>query len=697
MKLISILIAASLLSPLTVNAAPVITHHVLTVDINPRRSLIEVTDGFHVEALESSSFRFWLHGDLEITSLQQEGNDLRWRRLDTKSDQFPKGVEIEASLLGGNRVSAEIRITYEGVILDSLKPPDSPYARSFEQTSGLIDSRGAFLSGSTAWIPTIARSLFTFRLLTRVPSRWETVSQGKLETRTVEGATRVSRWHSEEPMEEIYLVAGPYLFEEAAHGDIDIYGFLYEAEDRSELWNTYLERTKIYLDQYSVEIGPYPFPKFAVVENFWQTGFGMPSFTLLGDRVLRLPFIPYTSYRHEILHNWWGNGVYVDWDEGNWCEGLTSYGADHAAREERSADDAAAYRRGELRKYRDYVQESKDFALTEFRSRTSASTQAVGYSKATMVFHMLRQSIGEVPFRKSLQRFFRERLFQVSGWEDIREVFEEETGRDLSVFFDQWVTRGGAPVLSLAEAKREDYGETYAVSALLKQHKPYYQLEVPVSIETSEGVEATFVILDGAEARYEWEGTGEPLSISVDPGFDLFRKLYREEIPPALSQTLGADSTLIVLPAESDAEGAGALRALAEEWAAGNGARITTEGVSEAVFRSHAVWLLGSGVYTEKYLSHLPHGVERDDQGWKVAGERFAAGENSLVLTAAHPENSELSWSLFLPGDAEAIPSIGRKIPHYGKYGYLVFNGDRNVAKGEWPSGESPMKIDLNR
>ena len=50
--------------------------------------------------------------------------------------------------------------------------------------------------------------------------------------------------------------------------------------------------------------------------------------------MIRLPFIPYTSYRHEILHNWWGNGVYVDWEEGNWCEGLTSYGADHAAKEE---------------------------------------------------------------------------------------------------------------------------------------------------------------------------------------------------------------------------------------------------------------------------------------------------------------------------------------------------------------------------
>ena len=44
----------------------------------------------------------------------------------------------------------------------------------------------------------------------------------------------------------------------------------------------------------------------------------MASLTLLGPRVIRLPFIFKSSYPHEILHNWWGNGVYVDYASGNW-------------------------------------------------------------------------------------------------------------------------------------------------------------------------------------------------------------------------------------------------------------------------------------------------------------------------------------------------------------------------------------------
>ena len=100
-------------------------------------------------------------------------------------------------------------------------------------------------------------------------------------------------------------------------------------------------------------IGPYPYTKFAMVENFWETGYGMPSFTLLGPSVLRFPFILTSSYPHEILHNWWGNSVFVDYASGNWCEGLTAYLADHLIQEQRGT--GATYRRNTLQKYRDYV------------------------------------------------------------------------------------------------------------------------------------------------------------------------------------------------------------------------------------------------------------------------------------------------------------------------------------------------------
>src|SRR4029453_18980304 len=74
----------------------------------------------------------------------------------------------------------------------------------------------------------------------------------------------------------------------------------------------YLDATAPNVAMYTELLGPHAYGKFAIVENFWDTGYGMPSFTLLGPQEIRLPFIPTTSYPHEILHDWGGYGVYVD-------------------------------------------------------------------------------------------------------------------------------------------------------------------------------------------------------------------------------------------------------------------------------------------------------------------------------------------------------------------------------------------------
>src|SRR5262249_34773097 len=153
------------------------------------------------------------------------------------------------------------------------------------------------------------------------------------------------------------------------------------------LADRYLDATVQYLDMYRGLLGPYPYSKFALVENFWETGYGMPSFTLLGEQVIRFPFILHSSYPHELLHNWWGNGVFVDLAGGNWCEGLTAYLADHLIAEQRGQ--GAEHRRAILQRVTDYVTPENDFPLTRFLSRHNAVTEAVGYGKTAMVFNML--------------------------------------------------------------------------------------------------------------------------------------------------------------------------------------------------------------------------------------------------------------------------------------------------------------------
>ena len=50
---------------------------------------------------------------------------------------------------------------------------------------------------------------------------------------------------------------------------------------------------------------------------------------------------------------------------------------------------------------------------------------------------------------------------------------------------------------------------------------------------------------------------------------------------------------------------------------------------------------------------------------------------------------------LIATGTPAALPGLARKLPHYGKYGYLAFTGNEpsNRLKGQWPAGESRLQV----
>jgi hypothetical protein len=71
----------------------------------------------------------------------------------------------------------------------------------------------------------------------------------------------------------------------------------------------------------------------------------------------------------------------------------------------------------------------------------------------------------------------------------------------------------------------------------------------------------------------------------------------------------------------------------------------------------------------------------------------FPFKNHSLVLTARNPENRDMAV-LFIDSELpEALPGLGRKLPHYHKYSYLIFEGTEpeNKAKGRWPVTDSRM------
>ena len=251
-----------------------------------------------------------------------------------------------------------------------------------------------------------------------------------------------------------------------------------------------------------------------------------------------------------MLHNWWGNGVYPDYAHGNWSEGLTTFMADYAYKERENPEAARDMRLGWLRDFA-ALAPGQDAPLTTFTSRTHGATQIVGYNKAAMVFLMLRDLLGRDTFDRALHTFWQDQRFRIASWADLERAFESASGRDLHGFFDQWLSRAGAPALALAEAKHAKSGSVNVITVVLEQGTPEYRLRVPIAVRTEHGEELRTLDLGSARQAFTLETHDKPLKVALDPDLRLFRRLKPEEAPPILRQVMVDRTTVTVLLPES--------------------------------------------------------------------------------------------------------------------------------------------------
>jgi len=706
-------IAALFLSSLA-GAAARPMHHELAVRLDPAAHTLEVTDwivlGDGIRPSADGSYRFVLHAGLDPRVLTSgwkleavpgtpPGNFLGINATSETAGDVP---------LAGYRLVPEpgagqpVEISYGGVIDHPLDTSGEEYQRSFSETPGLIGPDGVFLAGSSYWVPTFGDNLVVFDMTVRsLTPPWDVVTQGERLKHALDTAgKRFLSWRCARPQEEIYLIAGPWHEHGAMAAKVRIRAFL--RKDDPALAQRYLEATRRYLKLYESMLPPYPYPSFALVENFWETGYGMPGFTLLGPRVIRFPWILTSSYPHELLHNWWGNSAYVDFSSGNWCEGLTAYMADHLFAEQRGQ--GATYRRATLKKFSDFATGGKDFPLSQFHNRFSAASEAVGYGKSLMIFHMVRRAIGDKTFLEALSSFYETHRFTRASFGDLAEAFSEASGQDWRSFFRQWTTRTGAPELRIASVKVEhaagDLISPWIVHLTLEQvqEEDPFPITVPVAVTVGRNREAivTRTTQCGRTCRISIRCSAQPLRLDVDPAFDVMRRLDPLEVPPALSTLFGAGSVTFVLPSRAPADELAAWEALATAWAKPEQPRSVLD-TEITTLPSGDVWVLGwSNRFARAAIERLAaQGVRRDGTAVRVSGKSYEPGRASLVLVARgqRPENA-IAW---VAGPAPAIPGLARKLPHYTRYSWLAFSGDApdNTGKGMWVPLGSPLVRNL--
>ncbi len=657
-------------------------HHDLSVRLYPEKAELEGRDRIRIQRPENGPVHLLLSPRTRIQAVGIDGHDLPYSfkrgRLTVNPDRNESTLDVDLSLQYTCRFDDPAPVRPVNT--------DNP---GFG-VSGTISASGTFLLSGAGWYPRVADARQSFVLTVEGPDDTAAVTAGRLLGIDHQGARTVSRWQIDNPLEGLSLSAGPYVVEKRMLNGLTATTYFFP--ENRVLAPRYLEASLRYLKRYSDLFGAYPFDGFAVVENFFPTGYGFSGYTLMGGRVLRLPFIPETSLPHEIVHSWWGNGVLMDVTSGNWCEGLTSYTADYLIKEQASSHAATDYRRQALRNYATLVSPATDFPLSRFRSRTDPATKAVGYDKSTMVFHMLRKEVGEDAFWASLQDFYGQFRFKHASWKDLQARFEEQTGRSLDSFFRQWVDRQGAPQIRLENVRQIEDSRGCRTVGRLVQDKPFYDVTLELALDTDEGPVGQSIRLSGRLTEFEIIRPTCPRSLTADPDHHLFRRLSPEEMPPTVNTLRGSDSVVMVIAGRLGRSGDTIALQFSEAMGLGN-----IRMVHEADFiaaEAEAVNLLFIGLPDRpEALRLFPRDLALVPKAFDAGGQHFDGSGDVLFAVARHPGHSGNIVALLHTLSTEAADQAALKIPHYGRYSYLAFSNGSNRIKGTWEVIDSPVMV----
>jgi hypothetical protein len=665
-----------LLSLQNVSEAAGVIDQELFIHLSPAEHLLEATAILSPADVQPGwPSEFLLAARAEIDTLTADGKPVPY--------VFDNG-RLKVTLT--NRTSS-LTMTYR-IRFDDPVPQDPVGIEdpSYGVTATIMP-QGTYLSANSGWHPSPVDADSRFHVTINGPSGLTGVTAGRLvELKTSSAETRTT-WQTQRPQTALTLAAGPYQLFRDDLGETQVLVFFGAAN--AALARGYLDACREYLQLYQTLFGPYPYAKFAVVENFYPTGYGLPGWTLLGSSVVRLPFIRTTSLPHEIAHAWWGNAVEVDYRSGNWCEGLATYVADYYLKELYDPAGAREYRRKILRDYAALVDSGDDLPLSAFRSRTTKRDQAVGYGKAAMVFHMLRNRIGDPAFWSGLQAAARKGLGKRYAWSDLQQHFEEASGKKLDLFFQQWVQRTGAPQLRLTDVQTRAVADGWQVTGTLAQSDPRYDLLVPVRLDTAGLAVEQVVALEAGENSLVFKVTDVPINLSVDPENDIFRKLYPEEVPATVNSLRASRAPLVIVATGSE----GLLKAARDllrglQW---NLAPVLSE--KEYLAQrpvNHDLLLLG---WPENKVlrPELPEGIRITGQQFVIDDKLYAeAGDVLFMVVDSHQSGHVASY--FLTGSVAAAQDAARRIPHYGRYSVLVFRNGKNQVKSTWEPVKSPLK-----
>ncbi|HKZ65102.1 MAG TPA: M1 family aminopeptidase [Chitinophagaceae bacterium] len=306
------------------------------------------------------------------------------------------------------------------------------------------------------WLPCIddPADKATVEFVVTAPQHYQVISNGMLieETNLPENK-KLTHWKEDVPIATKVMAIGAADFAVHLAGLVDdcipVYSWVYP-EDRDKGFYDYEQAADI-LPFFIKNVGPYGYKKLANVQS--KTTFGglenantifYSESSVTGTRKTE------SLLAHEIAHQWFGNMATEKSFAHLWLsEGFATYFTILYFENKYGKDTAISMLKEDRNQVIAFAKKSDKAVVDDDRDYMQL-LNANSYQKGGWILHMLRIQLGDSLFHKSIRTYYAAYAGKNADTKDLQKIFEKVSGKDLSVFFQQWLYTPGIPKLDLS-------------------------------------------------------------------------------------------------------------------------------------------------------------------------------------------------------------------------------------------------------
>jgi aminopeptidase N len=423
----------------------------------------------------------------------------------------------------------QIVVNYKGIPANGLKIGDNMHGdRTF--FSDNWPNRGRH------WLATVDhpsdKAMCEF--IVTAPDHYQIVSNGlKIEETNLDNNKRLTHWKQSVTIASWLYVLGAADFAVQYVDEFDgksIQTWVFK-QDRDAGFYDFAIPTKKALEFYSEYVGPFSYEKLANIQSNSVSG-GMEAASAIlysassvkGDRNTRWRNVVI----HEIAHQWFGNAVTeYDWDDIWLSEGFATYFTLLFIEHEYGRDAFVDGLKSSQKRVDTFYEKNPKYTiihdnLKDMKDVTSSQT----YQKGSWILHMLRGVVGIDVFWKGIQVYYKKYKDLNATTADFKRVMEEVSGRDLTIFFEQWLYKPGTLNLKGNWKYNKRKGEVTVEFNQVQKDGSVFEMPLEIELDFGNNKKQLEVIqLKGTSNSFQIKVVSEPKSIIVDPNLWVLKTL----------------------------------------------------------------------------------------------------------------------------------------------------------------------------